>query len=447
MTERYLGEVSAGNRALLEAKEAAPFGPAFLAAHGGDLTLPRPLFVDAEPTRALAADLHALYELVFQLPARLFEGDFDAYLKELGLEPAKHAVLRRYRATPLLYGRADVYHDGDSYKALEFNVGSSLGGIDRSAVEAGFMRVPAFRDFAERHGLSYVNAAGRLAEEWRKAAAPITGGADPVVAFLECDGGLEVYLPMVESLREAMAGQGIEMLLGEIGQVTERDGRLRLHGRRIDLVLRYYTENEIVTGEAPMEAVERVERLHEEGRLVLWATLDSALYHSKGCLAMLSDERWRAAFTAEEIALVDRVLPLTRTLSTSHSVIEGERVDLVDYCREHRDELILKPRANFSSTGIVVGWESGERDWHEALDDGRTTGAIVQRRVRPKPFEVMDPETNQVSRWVGVLGPFVMPGGRYSGCYARAMPEGASIVRGLGAGPSTGVFLVEGAAL
>lgn len=443
ITDAYLTEVRDGNRALLEAMRTAPFGAAYRTAHGPKVRLPRPLFVEGERMRALGADLHALYTLVFQLPRRLFDGDPDAYLAELGVDDARAAVLRRYRSTPVVYGRADVYDDGESYKALEFNVGSSLGGVDRSAVQSGLMEVDAFRDFAERHRLAYVHTGQRLAEEWRKAAAPITGGADPVVAFVECDGGLGDFLPLVESLREVMASQGIELLLGEISQVAERDGRLHLHGRAVDVVLRYYTENEVVSGEAPMDAVERIDRAHEEGRVVLWTTLDSALYHSKSCLAMLSDERWRQAFTPGEVALIDRVLPWTRTLNTPSSTVDGQPVDLIDHCRENRADLILKPRADFSGRGIVVGWETDDRDWHAALLTGRDSGAIVQRRVRPKPFPIVDPDTGAQSSWISVLGPFIMPGGGYSGCYARAKPEGAALVKGLGDGASTGVFHTE----
>ena len=53
------------------------------------------------------------------------------------------AELMRLGATghPELYGRADAYHDGTSYKLLEFNVGSELGGIDAAQVNRALLNV------------------------------------------------------------------------------------------------------------------------------------------------------------------------------------------------------------------------------------------------------------------------------------------------------------------
>lgn len=77
----------------------------------------------------------------------------------------------------------------------------------------------------------------------------------------------------------------------------------------MDAALRYYPVEEILTA-ADAGLVERVHR----APVALTSRLDAELYGNKGALAMLSDDRHRGAFSATELARINRVLPWTRPL-------------------------------------------------------------------------------------------------------------------------------------
>jgi hypothetical protein len=431
VTESYVSRCLAGDRGLLDVMRTARFPEAFRAAYGKRL-LARPLFVADSTLRGFTDDLVAFFHLMTSIPQRLYDGDVAAYLAALDIDPERTAVLRRFPLPPTVYGRADLYHDGDNYKLLEFNVGSSLGGSDRAQIPPALLQVDAFRDFAEEHGLSYVHTGERIARAFRAAAAALTGGADPVVGFVETDDGLGEFLHMVKAFQEMMAGQGIEVVLGEVSEVSDRNGRLYLHGRPLDVVLRYFTENEIVGDAQVARSAETIFQAHNEGRVVLWTTLASALFHNKGCLALLSDSRSRAAFSDDEIALIDRVLPWTRALADGPTDVDGQAVDLVEYCREHRAELILKPRGSFGGAGIVVGWEQTDQEWKESLVACQAAAYLVQRKVTPRQEPVVDPDTGAVEPWSATWGAFVTPDG-YAGSCLRALPEGTGSIIGMGA--------------
>ncbi|HKT06032.1 MAG TPA: hypothetical protein VJT31_41525 [Rugosimonospora sp.] len=431
VTDSYVSRCSAGDRGLLDVMRTADFPPAFRAAYGQRL-LARPLFVADRTLRRFTDDLVAFFHLMTSLPQRLYGGDIPAYCAALGIDAERTEVLRRFPLPPTVYGRADLYHDGETYKLLEFNVGSSLGGSDRAQIPPALLRVDAFARFAAEHGLSYVHTGERIAQAFRDAAAGLTGGADPVVGFVETDGGLGEFLHMVKAFQEMMAGQGVEVVLGEVSQVSERDGRLYLHGRPLDVVLRYFTENEIVTDARVARSAETIFRAHEEGRVVMWTTLASALFHNKGCLALLSDPRSRAALSTVEVALVDRVLPWTRSLVDGPTDVDGQSVDLMEYCRERRADLILKPRGSFGGSGIVVGWEQTDQEWKESLLSCAAGAYLVQHKVVPRPEPVVDPDTGAVEQWSATWGAFVTPDG-YAGSCLRALPRGTGSVIGMGA--------------
>jgi hypothetical protein len=443
VTESYNRRCLAGDRGLLDAMSAASarFPEAFRASCGERL-LPRPFFVDEAEILGFTDDLVALFDLLLTLPERLFDGDLVRYAETLGIDPRRAAVMTRLNGRPSLYGRADLYHDGTSFRLLELNLGSELGGTDRAEISRTLLEVDAFGAFAEEHRLGYVHTGQRVAAALREAAEPLTGGADPVVAFVESDGGLPEYLHLVLSFQEMMRRLGIEVVLGEVSQIRSKGDRLFLHGRPIDVVLRYFTAHDVVADPDGERIVEPIFRAHEEGGVVLWTTMQSGLHTNKGCLALLSDSRWRDALTAEEAALVDRVVPWTRTLTDGPVQSNGATADLIEYCRDEREQLIIKPRAGFGGKGIVVGWQTSERDWNEALVECCDEDYIVQRRVMPRREPVVDPETGVVEDWVAAWDAFLTPDG-YAGSHIRALPSGEGAVIGMGASAkcrTTGVF-------
>jgi len=427
VTDTYLRRCLDGDRGLLDVIDNAPFGPAFQAANGGQL-LPRPLFVARETIDRFSADLSEFFDLLTSLPRRLFDGDVAAYCAALGMEKQRAAILSRYPDKPTKYGRVDAYHDGESLRLLEFNIGSALGGIDRAEIGRMLLRVDAFASFAAEHGLTHVHTGEKVAALYREAASAVTGGADPVVGFVESASGFGSYVNAAKSYVEMMAHQGLEVVLGTIDEITERDGRLYLHGKRIDLIQRHFTENEMVTEPGVAEAAARIFAAHDEGRVVLWTSLASSLYHNKAALTLMSDSRLRAAFSPAEAELVDRVLPWTRLLGATSTEVDGQTVDLIDYCRAHRADLIVKPQGSFGSDGIVAGWDTSDSEWAIALSAGIEEGALVQSRVIRRAERVVDPGTGVVDEFAATWGVFVTPQG-YGGASLRAMPIDDEIAR------------------
>jgi hypothetical protein len=423
VTEDFNQRCLGGDRDLLYGMDdaAALLGDKFNAAYGGRL-LQRPLFAPAGELHAIADELTALFGLLADLPDRMFNGDFDRYCAAVGIDEPRARYLRRFAGRrPPLYGRADLYHDGESFKVLEFNVGSAMGGTDRAQVAEALLRTGPFNAFAQEHGLDYVHTGRQVAQTLREVAAPLTGGADPVVAFIDPDEGLPRFLPQVLAFQEMMRGLGLEVILGEVSQVRDRGGRLHLQGRPIDVVLRYFSESELIQRPDGERSVEPIFRAHEEGRVILWTGLESQLINNKGSLALLADHDCRQRLSPREIALVDRVLPWTRLLTDAPSDADGAEVDLLEYCREHRAELILKPSLEYGGSGIVVGWQADKRSWTDALLAGIKRGDIVQRRVVPREEPVVSAETSRAEAWTAVWGVYLTPAG-YGGTHIRAVP-------------------------
>ncbi|RSS58894.1 hypothetical protein [Streptomyces sp. WAC01280] len=432
----FVDECLRGDGALGGAVARADFPPAFEKAWRSHL-LHRPWFVDAAETEAFARDLGGLFDLLVSLPRRLFDGDMERYGAAIGIDPRLVSLLRRGGSgVPDRLGRADAYHDGTSYKLLEFNLGSEVGGLELAVFNEGLLAVPEFGAFARKHGLGHVDIGARMAAVLRERAKPaLSGGAEPVVGLIEGRGGVAAYGRMMVATQEAMAAHGLDVRVGEVGDVrTRADGKLTLDGTPLDLVVRNFAASQLLEDPAGPEVAEPFIRAHEAGGTVLFTTLESGFYGNKSALSLLNDPRWSGAFDDGERALVERLLPWSRTVSAA---------DVVDLCRERREELILKPGAGYGGLDTFVGWESTEAEWRAALSVAVEHGGYVaQERVVPRAEPVYDPATGAVEEWIAVLGVFLTDHG-YAGTHARANRADGGAIVGLSSNPGTrmvGVF-------
>ncbi|MFF4222194.1 hypothetical protein ACFYZH_04910 [Streptomyces abikoensis] len=368
--------------------------------------LARPLFADEPELRAAVDDLLALFDVLVSLPDRLFDGDVERYWAALGGEPRMAPLLRRHAhaGRPAdRFGRADLYRDEHGrFALLEFNIAGGVGGFELGELPRSLEAVPAFAAFAERYALRHVRTAERVAATLR-AVAP---RPSPVVALVFAPGALPRYRRPIAPTVAVLEGQGLDVVLGELGDVRGDGGKLFVGTARVDVVLRFFTVDDTIGHEDGLAAITRAD---EKGTAVLWTGLDSALFTNKGALALLSDPRCDAVLSARERRAAERILPWTRLLTAP----------LVDRCVEERERLILKPCRGFAGSGVVAGWACPEREWRDALRDAAGGGFVVQRRVVPRPEPVVDPGTGATEDWTPVWGLFVTPDG-YGGNAIRA---------------------------
>lgn len=418
VTRAFLAR-SATDASLRSVVSTAKLPPLLEARLAGGRILSRPLFARAQDLAQASADLDGCLALLTSLPQRLFDGDIRRYCRALGLDERRTEVLARFASEdPPHYGRADLYHDGEAFRLLEFNVASDLGGIDLAEINKALLLNPAFAAFARAYDLGYVDTCERLAACLRDAAASI--GADrPRVALLAVDYEREVYAPLLRSFVQVLGEHGIETTIGDVRDASTRGTTPQLHGRPFNVVLRYFNVDHLLDVPGVADAAAELDAASHRGQLRWWTPLDSSLYSNKACMALLSDPRWRSAYADEEAALVDRLVPWTRAPFAAGDDFD----DLLEQCLREQEQLLLKPATGSSGHGIVAGWEVSPGVWRKALEASRDQDDIVQRRVVARTEPVVDPRTGVAEPWVAAYGMYSTPHG-YGGSYARVAPVG-----------------------
>ena len=393
----------------------------------GARLLTRPLFAEHAQLAGFSDDLATIFTILTALTDRRFDGDLCRYCEALGMDE-RVAEVMTFGATAALpmYARADAFHDGTSFRLLEFNVGSELGGVDSAQLNRAFLQVGAFAEFADQHRLTYVDTSQWLANALRSAGATVTSG-DPVVALLEAKGDLADYRTVYQSIAEGLGHYGITVLLGEIDQVSQRNGRLTLDGVPFDVVLRFFTSGQLLDDPNWRDSLGVIINAAADGRVAYFTPLAAGIYASKSTLALLHEPATRELLSPAEQDVVDRVVPWTRLLSRV-SASAAEWTELVDHAVANQQGLVIKPGVGYSGEGVVIGRDVPTQAWRERLAAARGTDCVIQQLVRPIGEPVVDPYTGAVADWQANWGIFMTDEG-YGGAFVRALkPADGSII-------------------
>jgi hypothetical protein len=411
--------------------------------------LATPVFLSVAERARVATDLRIVHRLLTSLPERLFDGDVGELARAVGMTPTQVSVVRRATAgAPLVpLARSDLYRDANGFKLLELNITSALGGFENADINRAMLRHPALAKFVAAQGLGYADTLQGIVSTLRAECAPFLTGDRPVVALVDWPDSYRSYEPRLRVLARLLDPMGIDAVPCHVGQLRGGANGLEIAGRRVDAVFRFFLVEEIATPR-DAELVEPVLRAVEAGAVGMFSRLDAELYGNKGALAMVSDDRNRSLFTAEELECVDRFLPWTRYVRSTVTTEEGEQRKLMELAVEQREELILKPTLLHGGSGITAGWTVPEEQWTARLAEAMGGPYVIQRRVRPQAetFPRLDgggTEDLYLNWGVFMTDSAVTGGDGYGGCIVRGSTDPSVGVVSMSSGARVGCCFHE----
>jgi len=395
--------------------------------------LTRPVFLEYPEFTKLTDDVERLHATLTGLPDRLFGGDLAAFARAVGTTDSQvTAILRGSSSKPTRLCRADLYPEPGSFRLMEVNMGSTVGGLDNALLNRAFLSQPLVADFVRVRGLTYVDTMAALVDTLR-AECGIADGQRPLVAAADWP---ESYLKLEPQLRysaEQLAGYGLDVIACHLGQLSVRGGRVWLagHDRPVDVLYRVFMIEDLLSPHAA-DLIDPVLRAAERGEITIFAPMDADLYGSKGALALLSDEANRHLYTAEELASLDAILPWTRMVRPGPVTVDGHQADLREYAMARREDLILKPTLLHAGTGVVPGWVVEADEWTRQVDAAMDGPFVLQHRIRP--VQELFPAEGGPEPWVLTWGVFLGTGGQI-GIWVRGStdPDGGVVNMATGA--------------
>jgi hypothetical protein len=346
-------------------------------------------------------------------------------------------------------GRLDIFFDtvNNELRVVEFNAETPAGQAYTDVLTEVFYGLPVMRAFLRRYEARPLPARPGLLnsllgayEQWADGAR-----AQPRIAILDWR-EVPTYSEFM-LVAEYARSQGLECVIADPRDVEYRDGALLADGAPVTLIYKRVLLSELVARAGLDSPVLRAARDHA---VCMVNPFRCKLLHKKASLAVLSDERNADLFSAEERQAIAAHIPWTRRVEDRRTLYQGETVDLLAFCADQRERLVLKANDEYGGKGIVLGWETPPEEWDRALQAALDSAAepagvfVVQERVgvpsEPYP-SLINGQLRIADRYVDT-DPFICDGSYMDGCLTR-LSTAALLNVTAGGGSTVPAFVVE----
>ena len=353
----------------------------------------RPLCVSLRPNlisdwqyAAVNEASETIYAALGRLERALLED--DDLRRELDLDPQEEALALRdpgFRAASPS-ARLDGFIGEDGViRFVEYNAESPAGMAYNDELAQVFASLPVMKKFREKFPCEVVPTRGRQLAAMLRAHRS-RSDRPPAIAIVDWRG-----LPTLtefEMFERYFESRGIPTVICAPDDLTYSRGTLRARGKPINIVYRRVLTSELL---AKGDVSKPLIRACLEGAVTVVNSFRAKLLHKKMSLALLSDDRYAALYTAPQRAAIAKHIPWTRKVREGHTTYGGKVVDLGDFIIAHREQLVLKPNDEYGGKGVVLGWTIDQHEWEQAFLTALESSYVVQERVPvPRyPFPVV----------------------------------------------------------
>jgi hypothetical protein len=406
----------------------------------------RPFFLDAADEPRVTRVAETLWRLGERVTGAALAS--PEMLRQLALsdDEIRLARIDPGYATTSTAARADAFILPDSLQFAEYNGESPAGAGYSQGLAELFSDDPTMARFRERFDARFYRPVEALLEALVASYREWGGNASPphmaIVDWREVPTFSEF-----EILRDAFTALGVPTvfcdprdLILEPATAGPRasEAGLYAHGQRIDLVYRRVLINDMLAREGECRVLLDA---YETRAVCVANSLRCKIPHKKAFFAVLTDERHKGLFSAEEREIIRRHIPWTAIVEDGPVVRAGRKIDLLAHLRKHRDQYVIKPNDEYGGTGVTLGWETSESAWDDALTravEERDRGWVAQQRiaVRREVFPICEGGGVAMRDMLVDFAPYIFRG-RLAGFLTRLSATGlANVTSGGGQVPA-----------
>jgi uncharacterized circularly permuted ATP-grasp superfamily protein len=273
--------------------------------------------------------------------------------------------------------RLDAHANAKGFQFLEYNAESPAGIGDQMQLEKILFRLPALRHFLEANSHWLPQPHRALLISLLKAYRDWGGEEDkPRIAIIDWKG-----VPTSSEfrvLKDYFVAEGYPALVADPHDLEFNGDYLSIDGFRIDIVYKRVIIHEFLS-EFGLD--HPLVQAYRQGSVCMANSFRTKLAHKKATFAVLSDPAYQYLFDSAELEAVQKHIPWTSFARPSRTVFHGSEVDLETLLLNERGQFVLKPNDDYGGHGVVLGWETGLEEWHEAVKAAFHKPYIVQERV------------------------------------------------------------------
>ena len=339
-------------------------------------------------------------------------------------------------------GRLDGVRTPEGLRFLEFN-GGLPGGLFPGNEAAGYLaETDLGRQFSQHTPFELLRPAERAIDAVVSAWHGYGGSGDPYVVVALPEELQDLAGKQVRHLRGLADARGIEMAVVDPGALAFADGRLRLAGRAVDVLVRAFFTPMFAYLGPRLDGI--IAALRAEA-VCMVTSLQSGLYGLKSLFAMITDPAVALDVSDEVRDRAMAALPWTRMVQPGTATDdEGRTVELPEHLMARREQLVIKPTAGYGGAGVELGWQHSEESWRQVVAAAMGGGHIVQAKV-----PIADQEHAELApgfplrAYTADHNPLICDG-KLAGYFVRLAAAGGGVTNlSGGSGTMTGVFIID----
>jgi hypothetical protein len=343
----------------------------------------RPISVALRPhflERAQFKALKAVAELIVRALEKIADAatQSPALMTQLGLTDAEQKValidpgFKRAAVTT----RLDGFVHGQDIKFVEYNAENPSSLSDQEGLNRVLFELPTMSIFAQRYRLQQFSPVERLLATLLAVYREWNGNGVPNIAIVDWKN-----LPTANEfilLQNHFAACGVRTIICSPDELEYDRGRLRCDDFEIDLVYKRIVIHEFL---ARYDETHPLVRAYTNRHVCLVNPFRCKIMHKKASFELLTDEACGSWFTSKERAAIGRSIPWTRRVANRRTTYHGESVELVDFVRDNRARLVLKPNDDYGGHGVFFGPQLDERAWDAAIATALSADYVVQEAI------------------------------------------------------------------
>ncbi len=319
----------------------------------------------------LAAILDQVEALALGSPALLNRLQMLPAEKMLAAMPSGYA---RFSVT----SRMDAHLQNGSLSLRGFESCKPTGFAYSEPLADLFLELPLVKAFKRgRYKLSKVGGAKRLLTAILQAWKEFGGRRQPNIAIVEFGDQFGSSSNEGHLLAELFTQSGSITRVVSPEQLEYTHGRLHAGDFQIDIVFRRLLTRELL---AHFDLSHPLLAAYREGAVCVVNNFRSEIAQRRALFDLVTDETVTANLPVPDRKLIRNFVPWTRVVAHKKTKYKDRDVDLPEFIRDTREQLVLRPNEDTGDQRVFVGAEMKQSAWEGALRVALRTPYVVQER-------------------------------------------------------------------
>jgi len=315
--------------------------------------------------------------------------------------------------------RLDGFLEGEALKWIELNCDSPSGMGYGDTLEEMFVGTGLLKDFFDEYPCKHEERGKRVLSALLSAYEEFGGYENPNIAIM--DWRTVRTKPELLVLKKIFEDKGYKTTVVDPSELKYKSGKLYHGNFKIDLIYRRVATPELADR---AEEVQEFIKAYRDRAVCLVNPLRSHIASSKAVLSILTNPAYDRFFSARENEQKSEHLPWTRRVFDAESFYGGKKSYLIDFLKDEKDSLVLKPQQSVGGRDVMVGPETTDEHWNVAIDRALKDNWLIQELVSQPKITVPVVINNKLDFEYKKVGISVfVADGKYAGGLSRLSEE------------------------